>query len=371
MGAVRLFPIAGALLWALAPVTAAPKGDAPNLSAPTAVERALVDLRCSAIPLARVPGTAVRDECQRAQLAEIRADFGRDFGRLSVGDRRKLDAACGALLTPRARESYVDCLNTELTSFKDRRRPQRPQEPEDPRETAPSILPAAADTQPSATPTVQAPGDSTRSAGRHVGLWAGLAVVIAGAAAAAARLLKKTRPTELAQAACRVCGAAVPDGGDLCQTCRHQAVEALKHAAEQRATEERAAERRAGEEQAARHERERARAEAAEQEEQNRRRASLDDLAEQARQRRDEEQQARARFDGAAAAATDQASPYAVLGVSPDASPAEIAAAYEAAKDRYNTSLAADFGLEVQKHFEVKRAAVERAYAELVHPVDA
>ena len=40
-------------------------------------------------------------QCLSARLLSLRADFGRDLGRLSGSDRRRIDAACARLRPPR------------------------------------------------------------------------------------------------------------------------------------------------------------------------------------------------------------------------------------------------------------------------------
>lgn len=417
MGLFRPLLAAALLSAVLAPVVRADQSATSESPAPTAVERALVDLRCDAIPLARVPGTAVRNDCQRAQLAEIRGDFGRDLGRLSVRDRRKLDATCGPLLTPRSREAYVECLDGELTSFKNSRRAQGAQQ--EPAKdatasagavapattTAAPVAPAAVDASQSGEPAGQRVGGAAEAGGWQGVIWSVVAVIFVATAGLGA-VLKFRKPAPAAiRPVCKTCGSDVPDGGDLCQLCRHQAVEALKHAAERRAAEVRDAARRI--------EAEADRAVQAAQEP-DRVAAALAAQAVQAAQADAPGQSDQLGLPGQPSqpgqpgqggqlgqpgqqdvqmlvlvtnsveqtwpgpeeqktgdTAADPSDPYVVLGVSPGATQADVSAAYAAALARYDASLAADFGLEVQKHFEAKRSAIARAYAELAQPVDA
>jgi preprotein translocase subunit Sec63 len=67
------------------------------------------------------------------------------------------------------------------------------------------------------------------------------------------------------------------------------------------------------------------------------------------------------------AAATEETfDPYGVLGLAPDASTADIEAAYTAARSKFDLDLVADLGSELQEHFKRKAQAVERAYETLI-----
>ena len=54
-----------------------------------------------------------------------------------------------------------------------------------------------------------------------------------------------------------------------------------------------------------------------------------------------------------------------MLGVPHDASVADIEAAYQAARVKYDLELVADLGAELQAHYKRKGQAVERAYESL------
>lgn len=290
------------LWWAFLSIDArGAEGPDPTPTPPTAVERALVELRCSAIPAARLPGTPESIECERSQLAAIRGSFGRDLSGLSARDRRRVDAACAALLTPQTREAYAGCLNTELTSIGERRRPQGPEASEPPGATVPATVPVVgtdAAQVPPGPPANQAVAAS--GTGRRIGLAVGLVALVGLAGAARVRAGRTRQGTAVAQTRCRTCGSDVADGGNLCPACRHEAVEALKRASEQRAAAERA------ENQARQREKEEQRHAAVEEAEQDRQRlAQRDrDIQEQAalmQHRRDEEARERAQFGSAPA----------------------------------------------------------------------
>ena len=187
-----------------------------------------------------------------------------------------------------------------------------------------------------------------------------LLVAAGGGAFAAARARR-------AFGTCRTCGVTLPGRGDLCQKCRHEAADALRRAAAERAEQARAQEEEEQRRQAEREEGERQ--QRARDEEAGRRQAEEAQLerarlAQEAQIQRDEDerQQRVRRTPRRPKAAFD---PYAVLGVPPDASAAEIEAAYQAARVKYDLDLVADLGSELQDHFKRKAQAVERAYQSL------
>jgi dTMP kinase len=163
------------------------------------------------------------------------------------------------------------------------------------------------------------------------------------------------RGKRTAQTACRGCGAPVEGGGDMCANCRHEAAESHRRAIAERAEEERL-------------QAETARREAERRDEEARREQARRDetlrLAAQAEQQRREDkdrrlQQAQAQHAAEEAAVFD---PYAVLGLTPDATADQVRAAYEQAKGKYDASQYEHFGGELQAHFKAKAEAVERAF---------
>jgi DnaJ-domain-containing protein 1 len=189
-------------------------------------------------------------------------------------------------------------------------------------------------------------------------VWIGATVFILLTAVGGVLLAVKTRRV---QHQCRVCGTNIPESGDLCQKCRHEAAEAARSAAAGRADQQRAKEkahRRHGE-----HEEEQRR-EKARQEEEVRLRQQQEQEArvrqrEDERQRQEEEARQRSQVDAVSPEVVD---PYAVLGVPPDASKEDILAAYQAAKMKYDPDQVAHLSAEVRDHFKAKAEAVERAY---------
>jgi hypothetical protein len=158
-----------------------------------------------------------------------------------------------------------------------------------------------------------------------------------------------------------VCGDAVPQAGDLCPKCRHEAAEALRQAAAARANEERAKaeEQRRESEREEERRRHRARDEEAarvRQQEETRRRE------EDALRRQKEEEESRQRSRAAGDAAEDAFDPYTVLGVPRDASREAIDAAHQQGQLKYAPEQVAHLGSELQEHYKRKAEAVERAY---------
>jgi hypothetical protein len=339
--------------FAMMALGSAPQVDAQDPNPPTAIEQALIERTCSAVPSGRTFETDPHVRCLGAQIALLRADFGRDLRRLSTSERNMLDSACSRLQTTQGREAYLDCITGQLTALRNRRnRANRAAA-----EPAPLAAPPPSALPPEAPPAQ--PASSRR--GMIVG---GALVVIAVIAASAFVVIRGRR----ARRTCRDCGAVVPDSGNLCATCRHAAAEALRRVTTERLAQERAADeqerrQRALEEeqrrQAARqeedarlreHEEARQREEEARQREEDARRRQAEDSLRQ-NQRTAVSHQAQEAFD-----------PYAVLGVPHDTTPERIRAAYEAARSKYDEDSVAHLGVDVQEHFRAKAQAVDRAY---------
>jgi hypothetical protein len=193
-------------------------------------------------------------------------------------------------------------------------------------------------------------------------LWIGAALAILAVGGGGAFMALRARQVPRK---CRGCGADLSDSGDLCQQCRHDAAEALRRAAAERAEQQRALEearRRQSEQE------EEARQERARQEEATRRRlqeqvrqAEEARRAEELRLREDEARQ-RAQVGGGAPGELDA---YAILGVPKDATREAIEAAYQAAKVKYDPENAAFLPSELQELFKAKGAAAEQAYKKL------
>ena len=318
----------------------------PNPGGSTAIEQALIEHACRS----QLPGIAGADayqECLGARLRSLRADFGRDLSRVSTADRKTLDAACSAARAAEGREAYLECLTVQLVAIRNRRNPS-------PRASEATALPLPSE---NAQPVRLAVPAGERSSWLSP-LWIGVGVAALAAAIGSAFLAVKGRR---ATRHCRVCGDDVPQAGDLCPKCRHEAAEALRHAAAERADHERAQ----VEEQHRQSERE---------EELRRRRAHEEEEAclrkqederkreEDARRRQQEEEESRQQTRAAAVDSEDVFDPYAILGVPRDASKEAIDAACEEGRLKYAPEQVAHLGPELQEHYKRRAEAVERAY---------
>jgi uncharacterized Zn finger protein (UPF0148 family) len=319
--------------------TAAAQDDAPR---PSAIEHALVDYLCRSIQGPTMLGTEESQSCYAAQLEALREPFGANLSKLTGAERKTLDAWCGPFQAARDRDAYLACLNRQLVRLKDQRAA-----------TAKSAEAAALESELSApadaVAAVAAPTQPEESSGT---LW--LILAIGGVASAGATAFVMMRGKRTSHTTCRGCGAAV-EGGGMCATCRHEAAEARRRAIAERAEEERL-------------QAEKARRDAERLDEEARREQARRDeavrLAAESEQRRREEQERRLQRAQAENAAADDAvfDPYAVLGLTPDATAEQICAAYEQAKAKYDASQYEHFGGELQAHFKAKAEAVERAF---------
>jgi flagellar biosynthesis GTPase FlhF len=194
-------------------------------------------------------------------------------------------------------------------------------------------------------------------------LWIGATLLTLFAAVGGVLFAMKARPV---LRRCRVCGE-VPESGDLCQTCRHEAAEAARCAASARAEQQRAQQ----EEQRRLSERE---------EEQRRVKTRYEEEAplrqrEEARQQEEayqrkmdkqrEEEKADTQRSLAAVASSELFDPYVVLGVPRDASKEVISAAYQEAKLKYDPDLLTHLSVEVQEHLKARAQAVDLAHQKL------
>jgi hypothetical protein len=169
---------------------------------------------------------------------------------------------------------------------------------------------------------------------------------------------------------CRVCGAHVESTGDLCQTCRHEAAEAVRRGTAERAEQQRAQEeeKRRQKEQAEREDEEHVKR--AHEEQDARRRGQQARQREEARkreadERRLQDEEARERRL-AVAVSGGELDPYEVLEVAHGASEDDIRAAYEVAREKSDPSQVSHLSDEVKEHFRIKSKAVERAFQMLV-----
>lgn len=338
----------------------------------TPLEQAVIEHAC------RLPGQAMRtadayESCLASQLDGLRAEFGRDLKKLSAGERRTIDRACTALRTERGRDAYVACLDDRLTALVAGRGRTRPAVS---LAAPPPVTPIELAPIPAASPEVPVQADAPTSSGMR---WVGLFLVLLGAAGVAAWWKSRQRP---AIALCRVCGQ-LAQSGDLCAACRHEAAETQR-----RAVAERGAVQVTGHHAAIAHsdahdsispERDGHQREV-EQVDLDERRLALeraDALRVQQEQEREavRRRQAEHREWQAAAAsviADEEAfDAHAVLRIAADATPEQIRAAYDEARQKYAPEQVAHLGIELQNHYRKRAEAVERAFELLNSTVQA
>jgi flagellar biosynthesis GTPase FlhF len=322
----------------------------PDPGGPTAIEQALIEHACT-LSLTLAAETAEHQQCLSAQLLSLRADFGRDLSRLSGPERRTLDSVCSKIRDARGREAYLECLSAQLLALRNRRSRANPAASEAAAAPPPPVV---------SVPSFSPPAPVRQASSWSSGLWIGATlltlIVVAGAVLLAAKARRPPRT-------CRVCGGDVPESGDLCQKCRHDAAEAVRFAAAERADQQRAQQ----EEQRRLSERE---------EEQRRQKTRQEEEAplrqqEEARQqekdaRQREEEKAASQPSLGAIASQEVFDPYAVLGVLRDASKEDILAAYQQAKLKYDPDQVTYLSAEVQEHFKAKAQEVDRAHQKLI-----
>ena len=320
----------------------------PDESAPTALEQALNEHICSALPESGTPDSDAYGRCLSAQLLMLRTDFGRDLSRLSAGERKTIDVACSEIRTTRGREAYLACLSGQLVALRNRRNRAKPA-PVEAAAVEPAVIASPV------SPIQPAPASGSRSV-----MWIGVALATLLVAAAGAFVVMKSR--RAVPRKCQVCGKDVPESGGLCPECRHEAAETLRRAAADRVDQQRAQEqeqrRQVDHEEDQRRQR-------ARQEEDARLRQQDDERRREEDTRQREEEEARQRNHVAEVAAHEVSDPHSILGVKRDASPEAIRAAYEEAKVKYDPSQVEGLSIEVQEHYRTKREAVELAYQNL------
>jgi len=182
-----------------------------------------------------------------------------------------------------------------------------------------------------------------------------------------------------AQHACRVCAVRVPGAGDLCATCRHEAAEAVRHAAADRAARKQAVEDDKRRETVREEEQHQQKLRAEEegrrrQLEEAHRREHEARLCEEERQQRedfDRRQAEESQLTRAAASEAAALDPFAVLGVAHGASDEAIRAAFEIAKLTYDPEEVSHLGIDAQERYAAKLRAAERAYQMLAGDLDA
>ncbi len=341
-------------LWCLALTLLAPASaagqDAESDDRPqTALEQTLTEHVCRATPSSTADD--LDEPCIHGQLRALRSEFGYDLGRLSPAERSRLDATCSRLRKPENLDPYLNCLTAWIVALRESR----------PHDTAPAQSElfgvVSAYTRPAAPP----PSRHLTSVFLSVmgGMLAGAAIVVG-----AVRLKKqmvRVEPT------CQRCGAVLAAAGSLCPACRHEMGVAAKQAIKDRAAEKAAEEERQKREREEAEERQRLASEQAAQQER----------LEAARWSAEREARMRdltpSRAPEAAPIGADdnddvEADPFKLLGVSREATPEEIEAAYRAGTAKYDEALVAHLGDSVRAHYKAKTDAIEQAYKTLIAP---
>lgn len=341
----------------------------------------------------RMPGQAMlpadlQEVCLRDQLTYLRSEFGKDLRKLAAAERGAIDRACSALRVERGRDEYIACLAdrlTRVTKARGRALPSLPSPVANAGNVSGDVSTPASGSPDTSAAGVAAPEPSPAETpadanGRPWAAWFAGLVVLCGAGAWALIARRRQKP---ALACCRVCGE-LAQSGDLCATCRHEAAEAQRRAVAERSetpasttghpamstdsvppAEATATEPAAGvAPTATTHAAELTQAQAFE----ARRREHEQTVQARVEREREEaraQEAERRRWQEAAAAAMAEDSPIDprhVLGVSADATPEEIRAAYQQAKDKYSPDLVSHLGSELQDLYRTKAQAVERAY---------
>lgn len=354
VGARPLVPVLATFVVALLASVprAAETQDPAAIDAPTPVEQALIEQRCNTIRATSTIESGAYHTCLMTELGGIRSDFGRDLTRLTPVERRAIDAVCNKVRNLEGRDAYVSCLSGQLAALHARRNPV-------------AAAPAAAlpPQPPDLNTLAQAVAATPPPPGSSGTPWIVVSVSVLLMAGGAGLFLMRRRPSTK----CKTCGAVVPEGGDLCQACRHAAADALRHAALERAEQERAEQEQIKQQ----HAREEAwqleqvrQAEVAQR--QQIERAQREEQARREEEQRRSDEELRARSEYAVETAFD---PHAVLGLAPDASRESIDSAYTQARKKYDADQVAHLSAEVQEHFKLKAEAVERAYQMLTAAV--
>jgi DnaJ-domain-containing protein 1 len=323
--------------------------DTPDSGGPTAIEQALME-DAPALSCTRA-SEGVRDQQTLPPQRLATPAIGRDLRRLSSPERRTPDSVCSQIRDAGGREPYLECLSAQLLALRNRRTRANPPAPD---AAAASQSPAVS------VPSPDPPAPAGQASSWSSRLWIGAAVLTLIVVAGAAFLVAKARRPPRT---CRICGGDIPESGDLCQKCRHDAAEAVRFAAAERADQQRALQeeqRRLSE-----HEEEQRRQKAREEEEAPLRQQEEARQREKDAQRQREEENAASQPSLGAMASEEVFDPYAVLGVPRVASREDILAAYQQASSKYDPDQVTHLSAEVQEHFKAKAQEVARAHQKL------
>jgi len=265
-------------------------------------------------------------------------------------------ARCSSLRTPERLEPYLNCLRAWLIALRE----ARPRGAAASRDAevfgvvSASATPAARERPPEPRPLTS------------VIMWV-MAGVLAGAGAVFGGFQLKKRPSRV-EPTCQRCGAVLKAASSLCPPCRHEMGLAAKQAIADRAAEKQADEASRRVEHQQTEERQRLADAQAAQEQQR-----LEDTKSRLEQKVRERPQAEPRPDLAAPVGADpyeiaaivEADPFEILGVSRQATPEEIEAAYRECAAKWDEARVLHFGDAARAHYKAKAEAVERAYAVL------
>jgi hypothetical protein len=201
-------------------ITGAPQEGTQESTVPTAIEQALMEHVCGQNRAAANFDTDVYEACLKGQLRSLRADFATDLKGLSVSERKRVDSMCSPIRADR--DAYVRCLSDQLMALRNRRSGAKP---------APSSKVAVPPASAEDSITILAQPAPSAPSGSGV-VWTGVVVVMVLVAGGGVVMALKARQ---APRICRACATNVPESGDLCQKCRHEAADALRRAAAERA----------------------------------------------------------------------------------------------------------------------------------------
>jgi hypothetical protein len=340
-------------------------GETSDDRPPTSLEQTLAEHVCSRVQSAeqRDQREDVREQCISLQFHALRSEFGYDLDTLTPAERGRMDATCSRLRKPENVQPYLNCLTGFLVAAREQRRGADGMAPAGIGDVAFGI--PSMPTQSSAPP----PGR-----GWFALILVTLIGVVALAAAGAVVAIRfKKKRTPKTQKVCQKCSEPLNAAGDLCSSCRHEAGIAAKQAIAERAADERAElERKRVEKEQAEERRRQLEQQVADAEKQEvvRQQDEARRLAEAAQRRQVEVVHVPVPVVAAIGAEVDDQTPaeddpYAILGVSREASRQDIERAYSLAVSKYDETKVAHLGDVVQQHYRTKAEAVEHAYRQL------
>jgi hypothetical protein len=317
---------------------------------PTAIEEALIEHACGSL---RPAGTLENEAylgCRNRQLLALRTDFGRDLRRLLPGQRRTIDMACSGLRASQGQDVYIECVTARLSSLRGHGNPP------------PTELVAGSAVAEQVALVVPSPPPTPPSS-RGAAVWIGTGLVAVMVVFAGGAFV--VRNPRRRYGGCRTCGVKLLERGDLCQTCRHEAANALRRATAERADHARVQEDEQRRQAAREVEQQQLAIEDEARRQQHEEAQKEQTRGEEARVLRQRDDEARQQRQIDVSATEDEFDPYAVLGLPQGASSVDVDAAYKTVRSKFDLDLVADMGVELQEHMKRKAEAVERAYETL------